>query len=149
MPSIRRRSWVSGRQPRKDGLRLSTMVVLLAVVVVLMFAASRPEIWVQLVPGLDSQAPTTAKATPPTATTTTTKSNVEMSPAPVPGTPANAPPAARQTDPTRLRLIGLIILAVVYFGWRFARMGRALRQQQAAKRARPGLPPPPSSPEVE
>ena len=133
MTRVRRRSWASGRQPRKDGLRLSTMIVLLGVVVVLMFAASRPAIWVQLVPGLDSQAPTTA-----------TKSNVEIAPA----TPAKAQPAPPQADPTRLRLIGLIILAVMYFGWRFARMGRALRQNRPPKRVGPGMSnPTPASPD--
>jgi hypothetical protein len=133
MIPVRRRSWASGRQPRKDGLRLSTMIVLLAVVVVLMFAASRPEIWVQLVPGLDSQAPATA-----------TKSNVEIAPA----TPTKAQPAPPQTDPTRLRLIGLIILAVMYFGWRFARMGRALRQRRPPTRVGPGMSSPtPASPD--
>jgi hypothetical protein len=131
MSPIRRRSWASGRQTRKDGLRLSTMIVLLAVVLVLMFAARRPEIWVQLVPGLDSPAPAPA-----------TKSNVEIAPA----TPAKAQPAPPQTDPTRLRLIGLILLAVVYFGWRFARMGRALRQRRPPKRVSPGMSSPQSSP---
>jgi hypothetical protein len=131
MSPIRRRSWASGRQTRKDGLRLSTMIVLLAVVLVLMFAARRPEIWVQLVPGLESRAPAPA-----------TKSNVEIAPA----TPAKAQPATPQTDPTRLRLIGLILLAVVYFGWRFARMGRALRQRRPPKRVSPGMSSPQSSP---
>jgi len=131
MARVRRRSWASGRQPRKDGLRLSTMVVLLAIVLVLMFAASRPEIWAQLVPGLDSQAPAPA-----------TKSNVEIAPA----TPTKAEPAPPQADPTRLRLIGLIILAVMYFGWRFARMGRALRQHRPPKRVGPGMSSPTPSP---
>jgi hypothetical protein len=126
MARVRRRSWASGRQPRKDGLRLSTMVVLLAIVLVLMFAASRPGIWTQLVPGLDSQAPAT-------------KTNVEIA-------PTKAEPAPPQTDPTRLRLIGLIILAVMYFGWRFARMGRALKQHRPPKRLGPGMSSPTPSP---
>jgi hypothetical protein len=133
MTRVRRRSWASGRQPRKDGLRLSTMIVLLAVVLVLMFAASRPKIWVQLVPGLDSQPPATV-----------TKSNVEIAPA----TPTKVQPAPPQADPTRLRLIGLIILAVLYFGWRFARMGRALSQRRPPKRLGPGMSSPtPASPD--
>lgn len=129
MTHLRRRSWASNRQTRKDGLRLSTMIVLLAVVVVLMFAANRPEFWVHLVPGLDSKPP--AKA----ATAHAPASRVEIAPA----APTNTPKPAPQTDQTRLRLIGLIILAVVYFGWRFARMGRALRRHRPPKRVSPGI----------
>lgn len=137
MTHIRRRSWASSRQTRRDGLRLSTMVVLLAVVLVLMFAASRPEIWVQLVPGLDSKPHADAA-----------KSNVEIAPDAQTKSPAPRPQDAQtrrpETDPTRIRLIGLIILAVVYVGWRFARMGRALNRQRLPKRANPpaaGSPP--------
>jgi hypothetical protein len=109
------------------------MIVLLAVVLVLMFAASRPQLWVHLVPSLDSKPPAKAAANAPA-------SQVEIAPA----TPTNtAAPDQQtdhpQTDQTRLRLIGLIILAVLYFGWRFARMGRALRQHRPPKRVGPGI----------
>ena len=69
MTRIRRRSWPSSRQTRRDNWRLSTMIGLLAVVLVLMFAASRPEIWVHLVPNLDQPAPATAEPANKTAPT--------------------------------------------------------------------------------
>jgi hypothetical protein len=130
MTHIRRRSWVSSRQTRRDGLRLSTMIVLLVVVLVLMFTASRPQIWVQLVPGLDTKPPAKAPDSP-----------IEIAPP----APKQTPTPGPRSDQTPLRLMALIILAVVYFGWRFARMGRALSRNRPPKRDRPPVPdsPPP------
>ncbi len=57
MTQFRRRSWQSPRPRRNEGMRLSTMIVLLVIVLVLMAAASRPEIWTHLFPSLDQPAP--------------------------------------------------------------------------------------------
>jgi hypothetical protein len=125
MTHIRRRSWVSSRQPRKDGLRLSTMVVLLAIVLVLMFTASRPEIWAHLVPSLETKPPAKAPDSP-----------IELAPP----APKQTPTPGPRSDQTTLRLMALIILAVVYFGWRFVRMGRDLSRNRPPKRDRPPAP---------
>jgi hypothetical protein len=115
------------------------MIVLLAIVLVLMFAANRPEFWVHLVPGLDSKPPANA-----------TKTKVEIAPAAQTESPAPRPQGDQtdhpQSDQTKLRLVGLIILAVLYFGWRFARMGRALSRHRPPKRVRP--PDPGSTPSI-
>jgi hypothetical protein len=109
------------------------MVVLLAVVLVLMFAASRPEVWVHLVPSLDSKPPENIA-----------KTNVEIAAAADGKTssPRLQEDQARHpgSDPTKLRLIGLIVLAILYFGWRFARMGRTLSRHRQPKRVSPPTP---------
>jgi len=120
MAQLRRRSWESARQPRKEGLRLSTMIVLLAIVLLMMFAASRPAIWEQLFPNLNQPAPT--NSTEPVAGGS-------------PATPKTEPAPPRVDHQSTLRLAGLILLAVVYFAWRFARMGRAVSRRTVVTRS--------------
>ena len=57
MKQVRRRLWVPDQGRRKEGIRLSTMVVLLAVVLLLMAAANQPQIWSQFFPSLQKPAP--------------------------------------------------------------------------------------------
>jgi hypothetical protein len=119
MAQLRRRSWESARQPRKEGLRLSTMIVLLAIVLVMMFAASRPALWEQLFPNLDQPAVSNSTESPAAGASATPKTE----------------PAPHSADhQSTLRLAGLTVLAVVYFGWRFARMGRAVVGRSQSKR---------------
>jgi flagellar biogenesis protein FliO len=118
MAQFRRRSWESARQPGKEGLRLSSMIVLLAIVLLMMFAASRPAIWEQLFPNLDTPTPT--NMTEPVA-------------GGGPATPKTEPAPPRVDHQSTLRLAGLILLAVVYFAWRFARMGRAVITRSQSK----------------
>jgi hypothetical protein len=131
MAQLRRRSWQSAREPRREGLRLSTMIVLLAIVLLMMFAASRPAIWEQLFPNGNQPAPATSAGSP--------------------ADDVSAPPKAEQAPHgvdhlSTLRLAGLIVLAIVYFGWRFARMGRAVTRRAQSKRVRaPGPAPSPPS----
>jgi len=96
------------------------MIVLLAIVLLMMFAASRPAIWEQLFPNLNQRAPT--NSTEPVA-------------GGGPATPKTEPAPHGVDHQSTLRLAGLILLAVVYFGWRFARMGRAVVRRTATSRS--------------
>jgi hypothetical protein len=119
-----RRSWVSTRSVRNDGMRLSTMVVLFAVVVLLMFVSNRPEIWSRFVPDWDESVKADVAKTPQSADL---PSKIKQS----------APPAApnRSSDQrSPLLMGGLLMLAVIYFAWRIARIGRAVSRRAEAKR---------------
>jgi hypothetical protein len=96
------------------------MIVLLAIVLLMMFAASRPALWEQLFPNLDQPA---------------VSNSTGSSAAGASATPKTEPAAPHSADhQSTLRLAGLIVLAVVYFGWRFARMGRAVARRAQSKR---------------
>lgn len=124
MARFGRRSWVSTRSVRNDGMRLSTMVVLFAVVVLLMFVSNRPEIWSRFVPDWDESVKADVAKTPQSADL---PSKIKQS----------APPAApnRSSDQrSPLLMGGLLMLAVIYFAWRIARIGRAVSRRAEAKR---------------
>jgi hypothetical protein len=120
MTQIRRRSWGSARPKRNEGMRLSTMIALFVVVVLLMLAANQPEFWSRFLPHLDQPAPADSAG-----------ANAKTAPA-----PPQAPQTARSPDrKSPLMLGGLIVVAIAYFGWRIARIGRAVSRRTKAKRA--------------
>jgi hypothetical protein len=99
-------------------MRLSTMIVLLVVVLVLMAAASRPEIWSHLFPSLDQPAP--AGSADGSA-----KAALE---------PAKAPQTSDQNS--RLLMGGLIVVAIAYAFWRITRLTRAISARSKRDRTR-------------
>jgi hypothetical protein len=103
------------------------MIVLFVVVVLLILAANRPEIWSRLLPNLDPPAPAHSAAHAKSAV-------------PPPETPQSPRIADRQSP---LLLGGLIVVAIIYFGWRIARIGRAVARRAQVKRTDVPRPPPP------
>jgi hypothetical protein len=103
-------------------MRLSTMIALLVIVLVLMAAARRPEIWSHLFPNLDQAAPAASAES-------SAKTALE---------PAKAPHTARTSDPqSRLLMGGLIVVAIAYAFWRITRLTRAITARP--KRDRTGF----------
>jgi hypothetical protein len=102
-------------------MRLSTMVVLLVIVLVLMAAASRPEIWSHLFPSLDQPAPAgTSEGSAKTA--------LEL---------AKAPQTVQTSDQnSRLLMGGLIVVAIAYAFWRITRLTRAITARSKQHRTR-------------
>jgi hypothetical protein len=102
-------------------MRLSTMIVLLVIVLVLMAAASRPEIWSHLFPSLDQPAPAgSADGSAKTALE-----------------PANAPHAVQMSDQNSHVLMGsLIVVAIAYAFWRITRLTRAITARSKRDRTR-------------
>lgn len=128
MTQFRRRSWRSAPARRNEGLRLSTMIVLFVVVLLLIVAANRPEIWSHFLPNLVPPAPAHPAATDAKAA--------------VP--PQETAPAPRIADRQSPFLLGgLIVVAIIYFGWRIARIGRAVARRAQVKRTDVPRPPPP------
>jgi hypothetical protein len=118
---FRRRSWQSPGPRRNEGMRLSTMIVLLVVVLVLMAAASRPEIWSHLFPSLDQPAPAGSA-----------EGSAKMAPE-----PAKAPHTAQTPDQnSRLLMGGLIVVAIAYAFWRITRLTRAITARSKHDRTR-------------
>jgi hypothetical protein len=105
-------------------MRLSTMIVLLAVVLVLIFATNRPEIWSQLVPNLDQPTPSPTHTAPRTAKTAPTQPSFIQA----------SRPMSRQSP---LLLAGLLIVAMVYFVWRITRAVSRCVQSKQLRAARP------------
>ena len=121
MTQFRRRSWQSPRPRRNEGMRLSTMIVLLVIVLVLMAAASRPEIWSHLFPSLDQPAPAGSAVG-------SAKTALE---------PAKAPHPAQTPDQnSRFLMGGLIVLAIAYAFWRITRLTRAITARSKHDRTR-------------
>ena len=120
MTQFRRRSWQSPHPRRNEGMRLSTMIVLLVIVLVLMAAASRPEIWSHLFPSLDQPAPAGSA-----------EGSANTAPA-----PAKAPPTTEPLGQSRLLMGGLIVVAVVYGFWRTTRLTRAITARSKRDRTR-------------
>jgi hypothetical protein len=121
MKQVRRRLWSPERGRRKEGIRLSTMVVLLAVVLLLMAAANQPQIWSQFFPNLQKPAPAQSA------------DGAAGNPDP------SAKPVASHAADSRSPLMwgGLIVLALAYFSWRITRIGRSFLRSAHAKRRGP------------
>jgi len=105
-------------------MRLSTMIVLFAVVVLLMLVSNRPEIWSRFVPNWDESTPAEVAKT----------RQLADSPLMI---DQSAPPAAPNRSPVQRSPIlmgGLLVLAVAYFAWRIARIGRAVSRRVETNR---------------
>lgn len=129
------RSWNSARPPRKEGMRLSTMVGLLAIVVALMLVAGRPDIWSGFLPSFDSQppAPGTAPRDQASASSKGNPQTIELvDPASQGQKPAPAQPT-RQPNPTRRpspnTMVALLVVTIAYFVWRIIRISRSVTRR--------------------
>jgi hypothetical protein len=100
------------------------MIVLFVVVVLLILAANRPEIWSRLLPNLVPPLPAHSAVAGAKAAV------------PPPETP-QSPRIADRRSP--LFLAGLIVVAIIYFGWRIARIGRAVSRRAQSKRTPPPI----------
>jgi hypothetical protein len=118
---FRRRSWQSPRSTRNEGMRLSSMIALLVIVVCLMLVADQPGFWSHLFPNLDQPSPTSSAAG-------------SASPAPKPPTETKNTQAAHQQS--RLLLAGLIVAAIAYSLWRITRLMRAVAGRTKQGRVR-------------
>jgi len=105
-------------------MRLSTMIVLFAVVLLLMLVSNRPEIWSRFVPNWDESDTAQATKTSQSADSAARRNQ-------------SAPPAAASRSPSQqspLLMGGLLVVAVAYFAWRIARIGRAVSRRVETNR---------------
>jgi hypothetical protein len=100
-------------------MRLSTMIVLFAVVVLLMLVANRPEIWSRFVPNWDESTPVKVNEKPQRADSSST----------IDQTSPQATPRRSPLQQSPLLMGALLVVALMYFVWRLARIGRAVSRR--------------------